>query len=113
MLKSSTVAEYLVSLEAVSEVRAILNLLREGGVKITKSVKINQDNSGACAIATYGNMTRHSKHREVYFHFLNECSRKEIVDIVKVESQRNLADILTKAFGRCKFEFFRRALKIV
>jgi len=111
--KSSTAAEYVALSELVSEVIVIKNVLLEFKVNIDKPISIYEDNSGAISIAKFGNLTKNSKYIEVHFHFVNESYEKGIIKIVKVNSEENLADILTKALGRVKFEKFRSLLHIV
>ncbi|KAK2575365.1 hypothetical protein KPH14_001258, partial [Odynerus spinipes] len=111
--KSSTAAEYVALSEAISETKVIRNLLKDFRISIGKPIKLYEDNSGAIVIAKFGNMTKNSKYIEVHYHFVNECYEKGEIEIVKVESENNLADILTKALGRNKFERFRSLLKII
>ncbi|KYM95559.1 Copia protein [Cyphomyrmex costatus] len=111
--KSSTAAEYVALSDAVSEIRVILNLLEDLNIKLSKPVKIYEDNSGAIVIAKFGNLTKNSKYIEVHYHFVNEFYEKKIIELVKVESENNIADILTKALGKNKFEVFRKTLNIV
>ena len=113
MTKSSTAAEYVALSEVVSEIRVMLNLMKDFNVKVEKPVNVYEDNSGAIAIAKYGNLTKNSKYIEVHYHYINECYENGIINIVKVDSEYNIADIFTKALGRSKFEFFRQALKIM
>lgn len=111
--KSSSAAEYVALSKSVSEIRVILNLLKDFKIKFKNPLKIYEDNSGAVAIAKFGNMTKNSKYIEVHYHFINECCEKEIIEIIKVESENNVADILTKALGRNKLETFSQALRII
>ena len=99
MTKSSTAAEYVALSEAVSEILLIKNLLINFNVEIKKPVNIYEDNSGAVIIAKYGNFTKRSKYIEVHYHFVNQNYEKGLIEIVKVSSEQNIADILTKALG--------------
>lgn len=63
-------------------------------------------------IAKYGNFTKNSKYIEVHYHFVNESYMDGIIDIVKVDSEKNIANILTKALGKIKFVKFRNELNI-
>ena len=63
--------------------------------------------------AKFGNFTKNSKHVETHYHFVNENYLNGLINIVKIDSEDNCADILTKALGRIKFEKFRDLLKIV
>ena len=111
--KSSTAAEYVALSEAVSEIKVIINLLKDFKIKIEKPVKIYEDNSGAIAIAKFGNLTKNSKYIEVHYHFVNDSYERKEIDIIKIDSEKNVADILTKALGRNKLENFRLLLRIV
>ena len=113
MTKSSTAAEYVALSEAVSEIKFIINLLKDFRIKIEKPVKIYEDNSGAIAIAKFGNLTKHSKYIEVHYHFVNVSYERKEIDIVKIDSEQNIADTLTKALGRNKLENFRLLLRII
>jgi len=64
--KCSTFAEYVAMSEAVTETLFLRNLLIDSfDLKLEKPVKIYEDNSGALAIAKFGNFTKNSKHIEV------------------------------------------------
>lgn len=97
-------AEYIAMSEAVTEVLFIRNLLSESfNLKFSEPIKLYEDNSGAIAIAKYGNFTKNSKHIEVQYHYINENYEKKIIDIIKIDSKFNLADILTKSLDKIKF----------
>lgn len=102
--KCSTFAEYIAMSEAVSEVLFVRNLLCESfDIKLCKPIKMYEDNSGAIAIAKYGNFTKNSKHIEVQYHYINENYENKIIDIVKIDTKFNLADLLTKSLDKTKF----------
>jgi len=88
--KSSTAAEYVALSESISELKVIINLLKEFNVKIKKPINVYEDNSGAVAIAKFGNFTKNSKYIEVHYHFVYECYEKGINDIVKIDSENNI-----------------------
>lgn len=81
-------------------------------VKISKPIKIYEDNSGAVQIAKLGNFSKNSKFIEVEFHFVNENYVRGYIDIIKVKSEDNIADIFTKALPKAKFDKFRYLLKL-
>jgi hypothetical protein len=110
--KSSTFAEYVALSEAVSEIKIVRDLLKTFDVEISKPIKIYEDNSGALDIARHGNFTKNSKYIEVHYHFVNECYANRIIDIVKVDSNNNMADIFTKSLCKDKFVKFREMLNV-
>jgi len=97
--KSSTHAEYVALFESVSEIRDIVNLLKDFQANVTRPINVYEDNSGAVAIAKFGNFTKNSEHIDVHYHFVHECVEKGMIDIIKIESENNIADILTKSLG--------------
>ncbi|KYN07833.1 Copia protein [Cyphomyrmex costatus] len=112
--KCSTFAEYTAMSEAVTETLFIKNLLSETfDVELEKPINIYEDNSSAIAIAKFGNFTKNSKHIEVQYHFINENYENGIIDIVKVDSNLNLADMLTKGLEKTKFLRNRNALGLI
>ena len=112
--KCSTFAEYTAMSEAVTEILFIKNLLTESfDIKFDKAIKINEDNTGAIAIAKYGNFTKNSKHIEVQYHYINENYEKGIIDIIKVDSNSNLADMLTKSLDKTRFTKTRNELRLI
>ena len=111
--KSSTAAEYVALSEAVSEILLIKDLLSDFNIEIDKPMNIFEDNSGAVSIAKFGNFTKRSKYIEVHYHFVNENYVNGLIDIVKVSTEKNVADILTKALGRVRFEKLRSLLNVI
>lgn len=81
-------------------------------IEIKKPVKLFEDNSGALAIAKYGNFTKNSKHIEVQYHYVNENYEKSIIDL-KIESENNTADVFTKSLCKAKFVKCREMLKLM
>lgn len=47
-------------------------------------------------IAKFENFIENPKHIEVQYHFINENYENGLIDIVKIESENNVVDILTK-----------------
>ncbi len=111
--KEFNISEVALS-EAVTEILFLRNLCNEMfDLKFNKPIKIYEDNSGAVAIARYGNFTKNSKHIEIQFHYVNENYQAKIIEIVKVDSNNNLADIFTKALNREKFLNNREKLNLL
>jgi len=73
---------------------------------------VYEDNSGAVTISKYGNFTKTSKHIEVHYHFIHENVKKGNIEVVKIESENNIADMFTRALGNVKFTKFREMLNL-
>ncbi|KAF2888063.1 hypothetical protein ILUMI_18110 [Ignelater luminosus] len=110
--KSSTFAEYVALSEAVTEINFLICLVNEMFIKICKTIKIYEDNSGVVAIAKYGNFTKNSKHIEVHYHFIHENVKSGKIEVVKIDSENNIADLFTKALGNIKFIKLRNLLNV-
>ena len=111
--KSSTFAEFVALSEAVSEIKLLKNILETFNIDLKTPIKIYEDNSGALDIAKYGNFTKNSKYIEVHYHFVNECYNDKVIDLVKVNSSENVADIFTKSLNKVKFVQFRKMLNLI
>ena len=44
------------------------------------------------------------KQIEIRHHFICDCAEKQLIKLVKVPTENNLADMYTKAFDRSRFE---------
>lgn len=111
--KASTFAEYVALSEAVTEIKLITEVLRFFDIECKRPINVYEDNSGAINIAKYGNFTKNSKHIEVHYHYVHENVNEGKIDIVKVNSNDNIADILTKSLSREKYEKFRDMLNVI
>lgn len=102
--KSSTEAEYVALSEALTEINFIRGLLSEVfKIEINVPIKIYEDNSGAVTIAKSGNLSKKSKYIEVQYHDVYDNYEKGKIDIVKIDTEDNIADILTKSLCKPKF----------
>ena len=110
--KSSTEAEYVALSICVSEVKLIKELLKDFEIKINDPIQIYEDNAGAISINKFGNLTKKSKYIETHYHYVNENYLNREINVIKIDSEENTADIFTKSLGRTKFEKFREELKI-
>ena len=111
--KSSTAAEYVALSDCVTELLLIRDLLKTFKIKINNPINVHEDNSGAISIAKFGNFTKNSKYIETHFHFVNENYMEGVIDIKKIDSENNVADLLTKALGKTKFVKFRENLRLL
>ena len=110
--KASTYAEYVALSDAVSEVKFLIDVMKIFDLNFDEPIVMYEDNSGALSIAKYGNFTKNSKHIEVHYHFVNELYMSGLIDIVKVNTDDNLADIFTKVLCKDKFVYFRNIMNI-
>ncbi|GJV81220.1 hypothetical protein Tco_1517090 [Tanacetum coccineum] len=57
---------------------------------------------------TVKNPVYHSrnKHIEIRHHFIRDCYEKRLIDVIKIHTDANVADLLSKGFDVIRFNFF-------
>ena len=84
--------------------------------KITKeelgTLVLKVDNKSAIALAKNTVLHDRSKHIGTRFHFIRECVDGGRIILEYVETNRKLADILTKAFVQLQFQELRASIGI-
>jgi hypothetical protein len=110
---STVEAEYMAAANATREAIWLRTLLEDLGFQQTSATVIHADNQG-CISLTHG-PTAHSrtKHIDLRHHFIREKVANQEVTLKYCQTQRMLADILTKQLPREAFERFREALGVV
>ena len=95
---SSTEAEYISASDACREGLYFRNLLTEL-ITVVLPIKASLDNIGAgCIAQNYVNNSR-TKHIDVKYHMVRDWIAKKIFELFYIESNKNLADIFTKALA--------------
>ncbi|KAG8648959.1 hypothetical protein MANES_08G054502v8 [Manihot esculenta] len=65
--------------------------------------KLNVDNKLAIALAKNSVYHDRSKHIDTRFHFIRQCVQSEVIELEYVNTNEQLADILTKPLARQRF----------
>ena len=112
---SSCESEYMALCAAAKEAIFLRNVLDDIGKVVGMSrecrpVTIFEDNQGALALAKNPVHHERSKHIDIKYHFTRECVLNKQIEITYVQSENNVADILTKAATKLKLSKFRVAL---
>ncbi|KAI3735684.1 hypothetical protein L6452_15192 [Arctium lappa] len=104
MSTSTTEAEYIAAASCCSQVLWIQNQMLDYGVTFLHT-PIFIDNSSAISIVN--NPVKHSKtkHIEIRYHFIRDCNEKKLIQVVKVHTDNQFADLFTKAFDVGRFTF--------
>lgn len=110
--RASTHAEYYALADCVEEVLPVIGLLGDLDVVVKGPVKIFEDNSGAIALSKNGKFCKNSKHIDISYHFVYDYEKKGIINVTKINTEDQLADILTKSLGRIKFQRLRDCLNV-
>ncbi|GJU04529.1 hypothetical protein Tco_1120959 [Tanacetum coccineum] len=101
---STTEAEYVAAASCCGQVLWIQNQLLDYGYNFMHTV-INIDNNSTICIIE--NPVQHSKtkHIEIRHHFIRDCNAKKLIQMVKIHTDHNVADLLTKGFDAGRFQY--------
>jgi hypothetical protein len=102
-------AEFKAASLAIKEANWLRGFLEEIGCAPWR-VTLHCDNQGCIANLRNPLYSKYTKHIAVSFHFAREAIAKGQVDVVYVESARNVADIFTKPLGKPVFQAHRNTL---
>ncbi|GJR92192.1 putative ribonuclease H-like domain-containing protein [Tanacetum coccineum] len=97
-------AEYVVAANYCGQVLWIQNQMMDYGFNFMNT-EIHIDNEST--ISVIKNPVAHSrtKHIEIRFHFIRDCYEKRLIEVVKIHTDHNVADLLTKGFDVTRFNF--------
>ena len=110
---SSCEAEYVATTMATQECLWLRRLIQEMVTTLNQPIQINCDNESAIKLA--GNSVFHarSKHIETHYHFVREKVLSQDVELPKIHTNEQVANIFTKSLARGKFEAFRKSLGVI
>ena len=87
-------------------------ILDDFGVEQTR-VKIKCDSNSAICLAKHQMFHERSKHIDVRRHFIRDEIQNGRIDVVKVPTEENASDMLTKALPVSKFKHCLELVEIV
>ncbi|KAL4580545.1 hypothetical protein LXL04_016743 [Taraxacum kok-saghyz] len=111
--RSSTESEYRALGSLTCEVMWVIKVLTDLGLKNLLPVDMLCDNESAIKLALNPVFHEKTKHFEIDVHFVREKIAKGVVSLVKVESKKQNADILTKSLGTVQHCFLCDRLGLV
>ncbi|GJR32062.1 putative ribonuclease H-like domain-containing protein [Tanacetum coccineum] len=96
--KSTTRAEYVAAASCCGQVLWIQNQMLDYGYNFMNT-KIFIDNESTICIVK--NLVFHSKtkHIEIRHHFIRDSNEKNLIQMIKIHTDLNVADLLTKSFN--------------
>jgi len=109
---SSCEAEYIGQSQATKEAIWLRELFKELEQPQASATVIYCDNQGAMALARNPEHHNRSKHIDVAHHFQREKVADGTIDMKYVPTQKQVADGMTKALNKDKFNAFRMALGV-
>lgn len=110
--QSTAEAEYVAAAGATNQAIWLTKILMDMGEKHVKPVQICCDNKSAIAIAKNHVLHKRTKRIGVRYHVLREAEAVGDIQLTYCSTEEQLADILTKALSRDRFQLLRAKLGI-
>ncbi|GJT30197.1 putative ribonuclease H-like domain-containing protein [Tanacetum coccineum] len=101
---STTKAEYIAASKCYGLVLWLQNQLLDYGYNFMK-IKIHVDNESLICVVKNHVYHSKTKHIEIRHHFIRDSYEKKLIEMVKIHTDYNVADLLTKAFNVTRFQF--------
>ncbi|XP_062100092.1 protein FAR1-RELATED SEQUENCE 11-like [Humulus lupulus] len=108
---SSTEAEYMAAIEAIKEAIWLKGLTKELGFN-SQNITVHCDNQSALHLMKNPMFHERSKHIDIKLHFIREVLANREVQVKKINTTNNLADMFTKGVTQDKFRHCLNLLNI-
>ncbi|GKB62026.1 putative ribonuclease H-like domain-containing protein, partial [Tanacetum coccineum] len=109
---SITEAKYIVASYCCGQVLWIQNQMLDYGFNFMQT-KIHVDNESAICVVKNPVYHSKTKHIEIWHHFIRDSCEKRLIEMVKIHTDYNVADLLTKAFDMTRFQFLIASIGLV
>jgi len=109
---STTEVKYIAMMEATKEAIWLQGLLDDLGIE-QDLLKINCDSTSAIYLAKKQVYHARTKHIDVKLYIVREILDEGDIELLKVHTKENLADILTKVVSEVKFTHCKEMLHIL
>ncbi|GJV41326.1 putative ribonuclease H-like domain-containing protein [Tanacetum coccineum] len=110
--KSTTCGCQFLAANCCGQVLWIQNKMMDYGFNFMNT-KIHIDNEST--ISVIKNPVAHSrtKHIEIRFHFIRDCYEKRLIEVIKIHTDHNVADLLIKGFDVTRFNFLVVSIRLL
>ncbi|CAM8880172.1 unnamed protein product [Rhodiola kirilowii] len=108
---STTEAEFMAITEVVKEALWLKGIMAELGHG-QECVRVHSDSQGAIHLSKQQVFHERSKHIDVRMHFVRKVAETDEVKLVKVTTNDNHADMLTKSVPSNKFEHCLKMIRL-
>ncbi|GJV34489.1 putative ribonuclease H-like domain-containing protein [Tanacetum coccineum] len=106
---STTEAEYVAASNCCGHVLWIQNQLLDYGYNFMNT-KIFIDNESTIFIVKNPIFHSKTKHIKIRHHFIRDSNEKKLIQMIKIHTDQNVADLLTKAFDVSRFQFLTASI---
>ncbi|GKE32901.1 hypothetical protein Tco_1452223 [Tanacetum coccineum] len=101
---STTEAEYVVAASCYGQVLWIQNQMLDYRYNFMNT-KIHIDNESTICIVKNPVFYSKTKHTEIRHHFIRDSNEKKLIQMIKIHTDHNVVDLLTKAFDVGRFQY--------
>ncbi|GKD71726.1 putative ribonuclease H-like domain-containing protein [Tanacetum coccineum] len=101
---STTKVEYVTAANCCGKVLWIQNQMMDYGFNFMNT-KIYIDNESTICIVKNPVYHLRTKHIEIRHHFIRDCYEKTLINVIKIHTDANVADLLIKGFDVTRFNF--------
>ncbi|GJR39374.1 putative ribonuclease H-like domain-containing protein [Tanacetum coccineum] len=101
---STTEVEYVATANCCRQVLWIQNQMMDYGFNFMNT-KIHINNESTISVIKNPVAHLRTKHIEIRFHFIRDCYEKRLIEVIKIHTDHNVADLLTKGFDVTRFNF--------
>ncbi|GJT14549.1 putative reverse transcriptase, RNA-dependent DNA polymerase [Tanacetum coccineum] len=102
--RKSTIGEYVVATNCCGQVLWIQDQMLDYGFNFMNT-KIYIDNESTICIVKNIMFYSKTKHIKIKHHFIRDSYEKKLIKVIKIHTDHNVADLLTKAFDVSRFNF--------
>ncbi|GJX75164.1 putative ribonuclease H-like domain-containing protein [Tanacetum coccineum] len=109
---STSEAEYVAAASCCAQVLWIQNQMLDYGYNFMHTMIYIDNNNTICIIE---NPVHHfkTKHIEIRHHFIRDCNAKRLIQMVKIHTDNNFEDLLTKGFDVGRFKYLVASIGMV
>ncbi|GJR48855.1 putative ribonuclease H-like domain-containing protein [Tanacetum coccineum] len=104
VVNSTIEAEYVAAANCCRQVLWIQNQLLDYGYNFMNT-KIYIDNESTICIVKNPVFHSKTKHIEIRHHFIRDSYEKRLIKVIKIHTDHNVVDLLTKAFDVSRFQY--------
>ncbi|GJY98143.1 putative reverse transcriptase, RNA-dependent DNA polymerase [Tanacetum coccineum] len=101
---STTEAEYVAAASCCGQVLWIQNQMLDYGYNFMNT-NIFIDNESTICIVKNPMFHSKTKHIEIRHHFIRDSNKKKLIQMIKIHTDQNVANLLTKAFDVGRFQY--------
>ncbi|GJX22157.1 putative ribonuclease H-like domain-containing protein [Tanacetum coccineum] len=107
--KSTTGAKHVAAANCCGQVLWIQNQMLDYGYNFMNT-KIFIDNESTICIVKNPVFHSKTKHIEIRHHFIRDSYEKRLIQVIKIHTDHNVADLLTKALDVSRFQFLTASI---